>query len=65
MTWGVKNADGSMHHDNGEAFGIVNQDDDAMSNEVIGTVLDLPNTDAEYRAFLQAVFDIASQQQVA
>lgn len=61
MTWGVKNPDGTLEHDNGEVFGIVSQDDDAMSFEVMGTIMGLPNTDTEYRDFLQAVFDIASK----
>lgn len=62
LTWGVLNADGSMDHNNGEAFGIDSKSDDDMSNEVMGSILDLSNDDPEYQGFLQAVFNRISKQ---
>ena len=62
LTWGVLNADGSMDHNNGEAFGIDSKSDDDMSDEVMGSILDLPNDDPEYQGFLQAIFNTISKQ---
>ena len=59
LTWGVKNPDGSMHHDNGEAYGMKSDVDDVLSCDIMGEVFDIEANDANYQSFLRAVFDKA------